>query len=205
VWLALAVALSVGAAACGSDAEPADPARAATERTVEGRQVLVLGDSLTVGARLWGDLGGRLAADGWSHRITAEDGRAVEWGIEQVERLDEVPPVVVVGFGTNPGVTPERFPERVTELVDALPVRGATTVVWWVPPAAGATDRAERAAALQAAALRAAGDPLVVAEWPAELEAHPDWVSADGIHYTDDGYAGLAGFITAQLAPYARP
>jgi lysophospholipase L1-like esterase len=148
---------------------------------------------------LWGDLGDTLAGEGWSPDITAEDGRAVEWGLEQVEGLDEVPAVVVVGFGTNPGLTPDRFPERVTDMVDALMSRGAATVLWWAPPAADDADRADRAEALQAAA----GGPLIVADWPAELAAHPDWVGPDGIHYTDAGYAGLAAFIARQLAPHA--
>jgi lysophospholipase L1-like esterase len=159
----------------------------------------VLGDSLTVGARLWGDLGPTLAGDGWRAEVTAEDGRSVEWGIEQVEALDEVPPVVVVGLGTNPGPTPERFGERVTELVEALASRGAATILWWAPPAAGDPGRGDRAAALRAAA----GGRLAVPDWPAELGAHPDWVGPDGIHYTHAGYAGLSAFLARQLAPFA--
>jgi lysophospholipase L1-like esterase len=197
--VALALALSFVVAGCGGgDDEPAG-GQAGGEATGAGAPLLVLGDSLTVGARLYGDLGDALAASGWSPEITAEDGKPVEFGIEEVRMLDRVPPVVVVGFGTNPGPAPERFGERVDELVRELTTRGAGTVVWWVPPDAGRPDRAARAAALRAAA----GGPLVVADWPATLAAHPGWVGDDGVHYTNAGYAGLAAFICEQLAPYA--
>ncbi len=86
-------------------------------------------------------------------------------------------------------------------MVGELTARGARTVLWWEPPEAGATDRGARAAALRAAA----GGALVVPDWPAELAAHPDWVGPDGIHYTDEGYEGLADYIGRQVAPYSEP
>jgi hypothetical protein len=49
----------------------------------------------------------------------------------------------------------------------------------------------------------AAGGRLAVPDWPAVLEAHPDWVGPDGIHYTEAGYAGLSAFLARQLAPFA--
>ena len=159
----------------------------------------MLGDSLTVGARLYGDLGDELRAAGWSPEITAGDGEPVEFGLSWVRTLDSVPEVVVVGLGSNPGRNPELFRERAVELVGELTARGAETIVWWAPPEAGEPDRAQRAAALRSAA----GGPLVVADWPAELAANPEWVGPDGIHYTDTGYAALADFLRRQLEPYA--
>lgn len=198
--VALLLVLSVVVAGCGSgDDGPESQAQAAGEGIGAGAPLLVLGDSLTVGARLYGDLGDTLAESGWSPEIVAQDGEPVEFGLSWVRTLDSVPDVVVVGFGSNPGRTPELFPERVVELVGELTDRGADTIVWWAPPRAGEADRAQRAADLQAAA----GGPLVVADWPAELAAHPEWVGPDGIHYTPAGYAALADFLRRQVAPYA--
>ncbi len=199
--LALVLASTFVAACGGGDDEPATQGQAPSEATVPGVPLLVLGDSLTVGARLYGDLGDTLVAGGWDPEIVARDGEPVEWGIEQVRELEAVPPVVLVGFGTNPGPAPDAFGERVPEMVGELTNRGARTVLWWVPPDAGAPDRGERAAALRSAA----GGALVVPDWPAELAAHPDWVGPDGIHYTDRGYGGLADYLRRQLSPYSRP
>jgi lysophospholipase L1-like esterase len=201
VPVALLLTLSVVVAGCGGGGdEPGARAQAESEATGVGTPLLVLGDSLTVGARLYGDLGDKLADAGWSPEITADDGEPVEFGLSWVRTLDSVPDVVVVGFGSNPGRTPELFRERAVELVDELTSRGAKTVVWWAPPEAGEPDRAQRAADLRAVA----GGPLVVADWPAELAANPEWVGPDGIHYTDTGYAALADFLRRQLEPYTQ-
>jgi hypothetical protein len=200
--LALVLASTVVGTGCGGGADvPAARGRASSEATVAPVPLLVLGDSLTVGARLYGGLGKALAAGGWEPEIVAEDGRAVEWGLDQVRGRGAVPPVVVVGFGTNPGSAPDAFGDWVLEMVAELTDRGARTVLWWEPPAAGAADRGERAAALRAAA----GGALVVPDWPAELARHADWLGPDGIHYTDAGYEGLADFIRRRVAPYAEP
>jgi len=60
-------------------------------------------------------------------------------------------------------------------------------------------DRVRRADAVRAAA----GGPLVVPDWPAELAAHDDWVGPDGVHLTHDGYRELAAFVARQLVPLA--
>jgi lysophospholipase L1-like esterase len=157
--------------------------------------VLFLGDSLTVGARLWGDLEAAAEAAGWSAEVVAEDGRDVGWGLDQVRARDQVPEVVVVGLGTNPGTSPATFARDTDALVSELVARGAGTVVWWPPGDTTDASRAGRAAALRAEA----GARLQVPDWPAELARHPDWLAPDGIHLTNDGYMGLAAFLVHQL------
>jgi hypothetical protein len=157
--------------------------------------VLVIGDSLTVGADLWGGLDASLRADGWRPEIVAEDGRAVDWALDQVAERETVPEVVVVGLGTNPGPRPDDFAADVTALVDTLRARGATTIVWLPPGDADDEGRAERAAILR----RAAGPGLVVPDWPADLARHPELLADDGIHLTDEGYRQLADFVAQAL------
>jgi hypothetical protein len=200
--VALAVLVAVTACSTGSGGDGPSGVAAADGEAVgaaEATSVLVLGDSLTVGADLWGDLEETLAADGWAAEVDAEDGQGVGWGIERVRTRSEVPATVVVGLGTNPGGSPETFASDVTTLVDELVRRGARTVLWW-PPAPGgspddATGRSQRADAVRAAA----GGPLAVPDWPSEVAAHPDWVGPDGIHLTHAGYRQLSGFIGRQL------
>ncbi|MGH9116672.1 MAG: hypothetical protein ACRD0A_01965 [Acidimicrobiales bacterium] len=55
----------------------------------------------------------------------------------------------------------------------------------------------------RADALRAegrAGGPLLVANWPDVLDAHPEWFGRDGIHLVGTGYRNLARFVRDQLA-----
>jgi lysophospholipase L1-like esterase len=197
--VALGVAAGSGCSAGSQSAggSPADPGDA-------GEPVLFLGDSLTVGARLWGDLETTVDAAGWTAEVLAEDGQDVRWGLEQVRSRDEVPDVVVVGLGTNPGTSPGTFGDDAEALVDELVARGAGTVVWWPPGDTNDAGRASRAAALRAVAAAAAtaaigGGSLRVPDWPGELAQHPDWLSDDGIHLTSEGYRALSGFLTAQV------
>jgi len=194
--LPLAAPLALTACGDGGDAARDPVSDAAADPITDGVPVLVIGDSLTNGARLSGGLGPALAGAGWAPEIVAEDGRTVEWGLDQVARRATVPAVVVVGLGTNPGTEPEAFPERAAELVAQLETKGASTVVWWPPDNALDTGRARRAEALRSLA----SGSLVVPDWPAELAAHPEWLDPDSVHYTDDGYAGLTDFLVAQLA-----
>ena len=165
------------------------------------RQLLLLGDSLTVGARLTGRLEATLRAAGWDPEIVAEDGRSIEWAVAEVEDRSSVPSTVVVALGTNSAESVETFATDVAALVAALSDKGATTIVW-LPPHDEEDDRyLERADALR----DRAGGPLVVANWPAVLDAHPEWFGRDGIHYVEAGYLGMARFIRDQLALLAPP
>jgi lysophospholipase L1-like esterase len=190
----LLLAAAVAGTACGG----ARPGGAGPGTAAGGRPVLVLGDSLTLGGVLEGELHTTLVGDGWQPDVVADIGKGLDWGLDEVRSRESVPPVVVVGLGTNPGTSPETFAFDVPAMVQELTARGADIVVWW-PPAAGG-DAQQAARAERAVAVRStAGGPLVVPDWPAALAAHPDWLSADGIHLTPDGYHGLAAFLRAQL------
>jgi lysophospholipase L1-like esterase len=193
--LLAAVALLAACGGGGSSAESAAQPSPSTPSEAS-RPVLVIGDSLTVGAELWGDLEAVLAEAGWRAEIVADDGQAVDWGIEQVRDRDTVPDVVVVGLGTNPGGSAETFPDDAATMVAELTARGATTVLWWPPGDVSDRGRVARANALRAAA----GGALVVPDWPGELARHPDWLSRDDIHLTDAGYLRLSAYLRDQLA-----
>lgn len=202
VAVSAVAALGCSAGSPSAGGSPTDPGGAGA-----GEPVLFLGDSLTVGARLWGGLEPAAAAAGWTAEVVAEDGTDVRWGLEQVRPRDQVPDVVVVGLGTNPGTSPATFADDADSLVDELGDRGATTIVWWPPGDTTDAGRASRAAALRTAAqgtedAGASGDgggQLRVPDWPAELAGHPGWLADDGIHLTTAGYRALSAFLVSQL------
>ena len=198
---ALLAASLVIAACSGGDPAPAPRAPTGGHGPPAERSILFLGDSLTVGARVFGRLRATMVAAGWRPEVVAEDGKDVSWGLDQVRRRDRVPAVVVVGLGTNPGPSPGAFARDVRTLVDELTRRGARTILWWPPG-----DRADAARAARAAQLRAAaGGPLRVPDWPAVLARHPGWLARDGIHLTPAGYRSLARFLRDQVGALPSP
>jgi lysophospholipase L1-like esterase len=200
--LAAALGLALLAAACSGGpgaGHPPEAAAAGGGAAPTGVSILFVGDSLTVGARLLGRLGTTMAAAGWRTEIVAKDGEDVSWGLDQVRRRDRVPEVVVVGLGTNPGISPGTFPTDVRTMVDELIRRGARTIVWWPPG-----DRADAGRVARAATLRAeAGGPLHVPGWPDVLARHPEWLTGDGIHLTTTGYRSLSRFLRDQVGAAA--
>ncbi|MGQ0616037.1 MAG: SGNH/GDSL hydrolase family protein [Acidimicrobiia bacterium] len=157
--------------------------------------VLVVGDSLTVGAESDGRLSARLSQGGWSPELVAVSGQSTRWGVEQVRLRAQVPEVVVVELGTNPWSTVGTFPADVEAMLDALEARGARAVVWVTPVAGDGTGRYDdKAEVLYDAA--AEHPSLVVADWRPVAGSHPEWFRSDGLHYTDEGNAGLARFMT---------
>lgn len=161
--------------------------------------MLVLGDSLTNGARLFGDLGDRLAAAGFDNlSIVAQDGADIGWAIDQVEAMATVPGVVVVEIGTNPGARTDGFADAVDVLVGALRRRGAERIAW-LTPAHASDDRYEPKAAI----LEDAAGIDVVADWASKVRADPRRLAADGLHPTEAGYAELARFLVDTAAELA--
>lgn len=159
------------------------------------RPLLVLGDSIVVGARDYGDLVTQLAADAWVAEVVAEQSRTVAWAVERVRERARVPAVVVVGLGSNPGPGLGTFPDEVAMLLDELRQRGARRVLWIPPHHIDADRYAERLEAL-----RAIQDPrLLVADWPVVLDEHPEWFQGDGLHLNQTGVRALSAFIREQL------
>jgi hypothetical protein len=181
-------------AAAPSTTDPVSSAAsgATVDRTHAG-PILVLGDSLTEGAEDHG-LSKLLKADGWKPQIVAEVGRSTRGGILAVRQdLATVPALVVVELGTNPSSAVDTFAAEVDTLVDLLHDRGAQRIVW-ITPVHHDDDRYDDKVDILVA--QAAADPsVVVADWRVVAWAHKSWFRADGVHYVDAGWVGLAQFI----------
>lgn len=155
--------------------------------------VLVIGDSLTNGARRFGDLGRQLRQAGFDDvTVVAEDGRDITWALEEVEDRSTVAPTVVVEIGTNPSAASAGFADGVVALIDALRARGAERIAW-LTPAHGRDDRYEEKAAI----LSITPGIDLVADWAALVRDDPRRLAADGLHPTEDGYGDLARFMVA--------
>jgi lysophospholipase L1-like esterase len=172
---------------------------ASAQPSPHGGPVLAVGDSLMVGVVEHGHLGAILTLDGWELETVAGLGRSVRWAIDQIESREErVPRSVVVALGTNPGFSSFGFAQEVTELRDALVKLGARHILWMPPHNPDDPERyAEKEQILRD--LDRADRRMVVPEWGAILDQHPDWVVGDGIHLTEDGYAAMAVFIRDRL------
>jgi lysophospholipase L1-like esterase len=198
VAVAAFAALGLAGGCASTAAEPGESFTAEDNPTVrpapqaiDAGAVLVLGDSLTNGAQLFGDLGDRLEDAGFDDvAVLAQDGRDTDWGIRQVRRRESVPPVVVVELGTNPGPDTEGYKAAVATMVDELRSRGAEEIVW-VTPVHGRDDRYDDKVAI----LRATPG-IAVADWASIARDDPRRLAADGLHPTRDGYATLAEFLT---------
>jgi lysophospholipase L1-like esterase len=196
----LAAMLLVALTACVDNMGPGDtpllgesPAVLA-ESPPSGGPVLAIGDSIMVGANDHGHLGAILTLDGWELETIAENGRTVSWAIGEIEERDaRVPRNVVVALGSNPGFSSDGFAEDVLALRDLLVTLGARRIVWLPPYHTDPNRYAEKIAVLAAA--DEADRRIVVPNWGAVLDAHPEWVRGDGIHLTEDGYTAMAAFI----------
>lgn len=181
----------VGAASGGEPADGDEPTTTVVPALAgEGDAVLFLGDSLTVGAADIGGLRVRLRRAGFEEvDVIAEEGRDPTWGLQQVEALDAVPPLVVVELGTNRSANPIGFAEVVDEIVVAFRDRGAQRIAW-VTPVYATDDRYRDKADL----LEAAPGIDVVAAWDEVVHADPTIIGTDGLHPTEPGYTRLARF-----------
>ena len=154
--------------------------------------VLLVGDSLTVGASSMGGLDALLRAAGFDHvQVIAQEGRDANWGLAEIEALDAVAPLVVVELGTNRSANPAGFPEVVDEIVAALRARGAVEIAW-VTPVFATDDRYEEKADI----IEAADGIDLVADWAEVVRDDPTIMSSDGLHPTEPGYGHLARFLT---------
>ncbi len=157
--------------------------------------ILVLGDSLTVGARDYGALESVLTDDGWVPEIVADHGRQVPWATARVLERDAVPRDVVVALGTNPGPSVRDLEREVEDLLVALKQRGARRVLW-VPPQASDDRYDERVAVLEAFAR---ARRLRLSGWGPSLLERPEWMHTDGVHLSAGGYTALATHIRDAL------
>lgn len=159
--------------------------------------VLVLGDSLTIGADKAG-LTRTLRADGWTVDVDADVGRSTRGGIYALQvQHPTVPSTVVVELGTNPSADIGTFAAEIDTMLSELAARGATRVLWLTPHHRDDNRYAAKSAAIEAAAAK--NPMLAVADWASVAVGHREWMLADGLHYTAAGYAVLAAFIADEL------
>ena len=160
------------------------------------RALLVIGDSLMVGARDIGGLQMLLEQTGWVPEIVAEIGVGVPWAMQQIDPRLVVPRVVLVELGSNPGPGLGDFPNEVPRLIDALVARGARRIVWIPPEARDPTKYADRDNVIE----RAVSSSVSISQWPSQLQQNPQWFGGD-LHLTEDGYKALALYIRDELVP----
>lgn len=163
-----------------------------------GGPVLVIGDSLLVGAERHGGLEDKLLDDDWEPEFIAENGRSVAWAADEISDNDynKIPRFVVLVLGTNPGARVDGFEDDVELLLSSIRARGGRRIVW-IPPHHASDDRYDEKVQVLAGRV---GGGLIVPDWGGVLDAHPDWVTGDGIHLTEEGYEALSWFIRDELA-----
>jgi lysophospholipase L1-like esterase len=155
-----------------------------------GCTVGVVGDSLTVGTMPWISeafevRGCRLA---W---VEAAIGRQTSEGVSIIERraaARQLPSVLVVALGTNDRVDPWAFGPKVERVMKVV---GDRPVVWVNIDKPIVESTLNLALAL--ANMRYPN--LVVQDWNAFADDHPQIRQADRIHLVDGGYALRAGMI----------
>lgn len=147
--------------------------------------VSLVGDSLNVGVEpyLRADLGG------W--QIDTDDvvGRATTTGVEHVsDQGTALGSYVVISLGTNDPVTgADAFRAEVAAVLGVASSRRC--VVWATIHRNGDAYEPFNEVLLDASATNR---NLRLVEWAAMIRDHPEWLAADGIHGTPDGYRARA-------------
>lgn len=158
----------------------------------KGGTVALLGDSLNVGVEPY--LGKALPG----FEVIANDrvGRRTQEGIEEIERgRARLAPHVVVSLGTNdlPAAV-DAFRHDVARLTTL--VGPGRCLVWATIWRDGAPNDAFNAVLRDAAA---ANRRLRLVEWAEMVQAHTDWLAADGLHGSETGYRERARAIAAAV------
>jgi hypothetical protein len=168
--------------------------------------VYVIGDSLTVGAAFPGGLEQLLARAGYRARVDGEISRFIKAGVQILDfrahlRRQPLEPVVMVALGTNDAharFTSEALASLVEQLMTAV---GPDRLVVWVNTQflpAFRSDEFNRVLRWKAAQ----HPNLVIADWDAT--DHTRYLTASGVHYTNDGYRTRALFMLDQLEAVTR-
>lgn len=171
--------------------------------------LLVLGDSLCVGAERWGGFGERLRAEGWEPEVVCEVGEALGWGIDRVLERERVPATVAVALGTNPGPFETGFAADVATMRRQLRARGARDIVWMTFAEREGARYGTKNEVVRQLAEASPLDDLRLADWSPVAQANPAWFGSDGLHYTTEGKQAWADFLseavsaTQAAAPYA--
>lgn len=166
-----------------------------------GDAVLVVGDSLTVGAADFGGLRTKLQDAGFSPTISARTGRGVQWGLSVLQSAGgDLPSTVVIALGTN-DVASGRSTKSFGALVDdVMKTVGGDRFVLWVNLDLDATTWGAEQAARFNRVLREKANTygnLAVADW--QTFAADAWLASDFVHLNGKGYRQRANFYLWQL------
>jgi hypothetical protein len=167
-------------------------APATTAAAASGQRVLIVGDSVTVGAAP--AIFSQAAAHGWSVTIDAKVGRPTSDGPAILAAARPLPPVVVVALGNNDGMTPSIFAARIDATMRELV--GVRHVVWytmtpfasWVP-----------AANAQLVAAAARWPNLRLADWATVSETTAGGLLGRGPHLRPAGAQAFANLLFSTL------
>lgn len=175
------------------------------------RTLLVVGDSLTVGADAFGHLSDKLASQKrWSVvRVDAAIARKIPRGIDIVKKQMSVNPGTggfIVALGTNDLLSndsPQEVGLRVQSLIKAA--KGKPILWVNVTYAAWRKDWVTKARAFGAELNKIARQypNFTVASWYSAFSTKsPYWSPRDGIHLSPTGYKTRAGFISSAAAAW---
>jgi hypothetical protein len=141
---------------------------------------LVLGDSLALSVYPW-------LADLLPDRYVsyeAEVGRSTESAADALEEVTKVPRVVIVSSGTN-DQSSDVVEREATRILDELGPRRCVVWVDVVRPDTVGDPQDEVNAAIDRAVQGRTN--VRVLRWSAMIEEHPEWLSGDGVHPTQEG------------------
>lgn len=187
VGLVLALPATAAAAVPPGAAAPAPPTPAAAPA-----QVLVVGDSVLLGARE--QILDALAATNVT--VHAAESRPALAALPEL--TGSTADVVVVSLGHNDG--PVGWSDKIDRIMGTLADAGA---VVWLTQQEFRADRAEMNAALGEA--RARWPTLEVLDWNALVTATPNANWADGLHLRPEGAAAMAGAISIMVVLALAP
>ncbi len=157
-----------------------------------GSAVSLVGDSLNLGTE-------PALRSALRHRtFTTDDvvGRDAATGIDRLRRAGStLAPYVVISLGTNDPLS--AVGAFRSDVAEALRLAGSHRCVVWATihrdgDAYDAFNDVLRAAAARNRNLR-------LVEWSAMIDKHPEWLAADGIHGSPDGYVARAEAVVAAL------
>jgi lysophospholipase L1-like esterase len=169
-------------AALAATAALASPASAAE------RSLLVDGDSLAEGTRPYI----QQELTGWRVKQSTAVSRHASEGADVMRRYGEsLARVIHVSLGTNDD--PRQTGAFRAAVRDVMKVAGEERCVVWAnirrPPYRGVSYRGYNRVLAEEDDRR---DNLLVLNWVRMLRRHPEWLAADGVHVSAEGYAARA-------------
>ena len=202
-----AVVALTALAACADDGNRAVITTAATEYEPVTGRVVVVGDSLTVGAEE--NLRRLAELHGFTLELSAAIGRQIPAGVDELRRLDAPSAeLVVVALGTNDAAQPGFDRALADERIDqALAATGGAPVAWvnvYRDPGTAAGDAAQvfNQALLEAESRHAT---LSALDWAWFVRAHPEVMADDRVHHTWEGYVARSRWLRDEIVTRLQP